>query len=241
MRRILRILLPILVVALVIVVALSKCNPNTPVHSSEMGSGENAGKESSGATIDETDPRASLENIEFEPSVTSLYIARDGSILTAEITDFSNKDYESARYDAETLKSYVTDWVDSYNAAKGRTSVKIQSIDVANDSATLILYYDSVNTFMDFQGVDYGITSLRVASAQDAARSFALSGLKDTEGKSVTPIDALQDETVTVAAISGSGEISFAGEVKYLSDSLTLVDSNTVHLNSKTEVFIIFK
>ena len=44
MRRILRILLPILVVALVIVIALSRCNPNTPViQSSEVGSSSEKG------------------------------------------------------------------------------------------------------------------------------------------------------------------------------------------------------
>ena len=94
---------------------------------------------------------------------------------------------------------------------------------------------------MDFQGEDYGITSLRIGSAEYAARNFALSGLKDPDGNTVTPIDALQDEDVTVVAVSGSSQISFAGEVKYLSNSLTLVDANTVHLSSKSDAFIIFK
>ncbi len=245
MRRILRILLPILVVALVIVVALSKCNPNTPeiVSSDVPGTSKEPRTTvpSSDSTTAEPTTEAPPVTIEFKPTSTGLYIDREGSVRTAEIVDFSNKDYEQTRYDIETLKSYVTAWVNSYNDAKGRTAVKIEKIDVSEDVATLILFYDTINAFIDFQGEDYGITSLRVGTAEYAARNFALSGLKDPDGNAVTPIDALQDENVTVVAVSGSSLISFAGEVKYLSSSLTLVDANTVHLSSKSDVFIIFK
>ena len=130
--------------------------------------------------------------------MTGIYVARDGSIRTAEITEFSNEGFDRDRYDTETLRSYVTGWVDSYNSAKGKASVRIETIDVTDGVATLILYYDSLNAFIDFQGEDFGITSLRVGTAEFAARNFALSGLKDTEGNTVTPIDALQDEDVTV-------------------------------------------
>ena len=242
MRRILRILLPMLVVALVIVVALSKCNPNTPiVPSSDVKGSSNGTKASSSDT--HTEPRSTAEavTIEFKPTVTSIYVARDGSIRTAEITDFKNDGFEQERYNAETLRSYVSGWVDSYNSAKGKNSVRIETIDVSDGVATLILYYDSLNAFIDFQGEDFGITSLRVGTAEFAARNFALSGLKDTAGNTVTPIDALQDEDVTVVAVSGSSVISFAGEVKFLSGSLTLMDANTVRVSSKSDTFIIFK
>ena len=236
MRRILRILLPILVVALVIVIALSRCNPNTPViQSSEVGSSSEKGGKNSSTEETSAEPSTAEPpvTIEFKPTATSLYISRDGSL--------SNKEFDKARYEVETLKNYISGWVDSYNNAKGKESVRIETIDVTDDTATLIMYYDSVNSFMDFQGADYGITTLRIGTAEYAARNFALSGLKDTNEAAVTPIQALQDEEVTVVAISGSGLISFAGEVKYMSNSLTLVDSNTVRLSSKSEVFVIFK
>ncbi|MBQ6292864.1 MAG: hypothetical protein IJK77_03195 [Lachnospiraceae bacterium] len=242
MRRILRILLPMLVVALVIVIALSKCNPNTPIVPSSDVKGSTNGTKASSSDTD-TEPRTTAEavTIEFKPTATGIYVARDGSIRTAEITEFSNDGFEQARYDEATLRGYIADWVDSYNNAKGKDSVRIETIEVKDGMATLILYYDSLNAFIDFQGEDYGITSLRVGTAEYAARNFALSGLKDAEGNTVTPIDALQDEDVTVVAVSGSSLISFAGEVKFLSGSLTLVDANTVRVSSKSDTFIIFK
>lgn len=242
MRRILRILLPLLVVALVIVVALSKCNPNTPIVPSSDVKGSTNGTNSSSSEKD-TEPKSTAEavTIEFKPTATGIYVARDGSIRTAEITEFRNDGFDQERYDLETLRTYVTGWVDSYNDAKGKASVRIETIDVTDGMATLILYYENLNAFIDFQGEDFGITSLRVGTAEYAARNFALSGLKDTAGNTVTPIDALQDEDVTVVAVSGSALISFAGEVKFLSGSLTLVDANTVRVSSKSDTFIIFK
>ena len=242
MRRILRILLPLLVVALVIVVALSKCNPNTPIVSSTDVNGSTGGSKNPSSET-QTVPKSTAEavTIDFKPTATSIYVARDGSIRTAEITDFSNDGYDQDRYDAATLRSYVTGWVDNYNSAKGKASVRIETIDVTDKVATLILYYDSLNAFIDCQGEDYGLTSLRVGTAESAARNFALSGLKDAEGNTVTPIAALQDEDVTVVAVSGTSLISFAGEVKFLSGSLTLVDANTVRVSSKSDTFIIFK
>ena len=242
MRRILRILLPLLVVALVIVVALSKCNPNTPIVSSTDVNGSTGGSKNPSSET-QTVPKSTAEavTIDFKPTATSIYVARDGSIRSAEITDFSNDGYDQDRYDAATLRSYVTGWVDKYNSAKGKASVRIETIDVTDKVATLILYYDSLNAFIDFQGEDFGITSLRVGTAEFAARNFALSGLKDAEGNTVTPIAALQDEDVTMVAVSGTSLISFAGEVKFLSGSLTLVDANTVWVSSKSDTFIIFK
>ena len=242
MRRILRILLPILVVALIVVIALSKCNPDTPIYSSTDVKGS-TGETKSSSSETNTEPGSTSEavTIEFKPTVTGIYVARDGSIRTAEITDFSNEGYSEQRYDVSTLRTYVSDWVDAYNAAKGKDAVRIESIEVSDGMATLVLYYDNLNAFMDFQGEDFGITSLKVGTAEYAARYFALTGLKDTEDRSVTPIDALQDEDVTVVAVSGSAVISFAGEVKFLSKSATLVDANTVRVNSKSDVFIIFK
>ncbi len=207
----------------------------------EEGYGDGNRRDTSSET--QTEPRSTAEavTIEFKPTMTGIYVARDGSIRTAEITEFSNEGFDRDRYDTETLRSYVTGWVDSYNSAKGKASVRIETIDVTDGVATLILYYDSLNAFIDFQGEDFGITSLRVGTAEFAARNFALSGLKDTEGNTVTPIDALQDEDVTVVAVSGNSLISFAGEVKFLSGSLTLVDANTVRVSSKSDTFIIFK
>ena len=103
MRRILRILLPILVVALVIVIALSKCNPNTPViESSDVpGTTKDSGSKnpSSAETPAETSTAAPLVTIPFKPTATSIYVDRDGSIRTAEITAFSNDGYDQQRYD----------------------------------------------------------------------------------------------------------------------------------------------
>lgn len=241
MRKILRILLPVLVVALVIVVVLSRCNPNTPVSSVAASSTTSSTNGSSSEGDTQQSTAEEVKNIEYKPTATGIYVARDGSIRTAEITDFSNNGFDKVRYDLDTLRSYVTGWIDNYNQAKGKTSVAIDTIAATDETATLVLSYDSINSFMDFQGEDYGITSLKVGPAEFAARNFALSGLKDTEGNNVTPIDALQDESVTVVAVSGSCLVSFAGEIKYLSHSLTLVDANTVRLNSKSEAFIIFK
>ena len=241
MRRYLRILLPILVVTLIIVVVLSKCNPNTPIVPSSDVKGSTNGTNGSSSETGTDATKHEAVNIEFKPTATGIYVARDGSIRTAEITEFKNDGFDKERYDAETLRQYVTGWVDSYNSAKGKASVRIETIDVTDGTATLILYYDSLNAFMDFQGEDFGITSLQVGTAEYAARNFALSGLKDASGKTVTPIDALQDEDVTVVSVSGSSLISFAGEVKFLSSSATLVDASTVRVSSKSDVFIIFK
>ena len=242
MRRYLRILLPILVVALVIVVVLSRCNSNTPIIGSSDANTQTSSSQGSSSTSDtQNSTAAELITIEYNPTATGIYIARDGSIKSAEITDFSNEGFDKPRYDLETLRSYVTEWVDSYNQAKEKKSVSIESIELKDNAATLILNYDSINSFIDFQGADFGVTSLKIGSSEFAARNFALSGLKDKDGNNVTPIDALQDESVTVVAVSGSCLISFAGEVKFLSRSLTLVDANTVRVSSKSDAFIIFK
>ena len=178
MRRYLRILLPILVVALVIVVVLSRCNSNTPIIGSSDANTQTSSSQGSSSTNDtQNSTAAELITIEYNPTATGIYIARDGSIKSAEITDFSNEGFDKPRYDLETLRSYVTEWVDSYNQAKEKKSVSIESIELKDNAATLILNYDSINSFIDFQGADFGVTSLKIGSSEFAARNFALSGL----------------------------------------------------------------
>ncbi len=192
-------------------------------------------------TSTETEPETMPKELEFDPEVSGIYIMRDGTIKTAEIESFDNKDYTETRYDESVLREYVTGWIKDYNEAKGRNEVALEKLEVKDKKATLVIRYDSYHAFLEFQGADFGFTDVETGNAEYAAWNYQLTNLMDAQGKNVTPAEALADETLTVVKISGTGLAYLSGEVKFLSSSQTLVAPNCVRLQDKGVSFIFFK
>ena len=181
-------------------------------------------------------PTEPLPDYPFAPTTTGIFIRRDKTIQSAEVTSFDTKKYSEAE-----LRKTVTGWIEEYNKAAGREAVGLDSLSVKDNRATLILNYADANAFMDFQGTDFDVKELAVATAVEAATRMSLKNLKSPSGTAVSATQALTDDEVTVLKVSGKINITTQGDIRFLSSTLTLSGTNSVRVNSDSAVFIIFR
>lgn len=182
------------------------------------------------------EPTIPIPEYDFAPTTTGIFIRRDKTIQSAEVTSFDTKKYKESE-----LRAQVETWIAEYNKALGRDAVSMDTLIVADNRATLILNYDSPNAFLDFQGADFGVTEITVGTALEAATKMSLKNLKNPAGGNVNAMDALVDDEVTVLRISGKINVTTQGDIQFLSNTLTLSGTNSVRVNSDAPVFIIFR
>lgn len=183
-----------------------------------------------------------LAYYDFEPKTTGVFLTRSGEIRSAEVTPFDNSGFEEPRYDVEGLRSFVQETVDTYNTAKNSIAVSIHSLEVISGVASLVLSYDSLESFMDFQGSEFGIKQLKLTNREDAIRNYDIRNLVDTTGKHVDLLEAFRGEDILVLVISGKTSVTVNGNIYYLSQNLDVTGVNSVRCDDDVNLsFIIFR
>ncbi len=227
-----------LIMALLLAVLFSACTrPNVESTAAESTKGTKAPKN---PTTTEND--GPIAEQDFEPTVTGIYVMRDGTIKTAEVTTFDNSGFDEPRYDEATLRAFVEEEISDYNKAKDSESVKLERITVQDKKATLIISYTSLNSFLEFQGNDFGVTSISIMSVGDAAKEdFPLTEMKSVEGKTVSNSFAFKYEDAALVSISGKTNVTVSGELRCISADQSIAGPSTVRVNSETPVYIIFR
>ena len=194
-----------------------------------------------GATAEPTTEEAPAD-YPFEPVTSGIYITRDGGIKSAELTDFDNSAFETARYSEAELKLFVQSRVKAYNEAKQQEAISVDLLQVKDKIAELILSYATFEDFMAFQGSDFGVRSLTLLTRENAIRNYDIRNLKDTSGKSVDLLTALRQADLHVLAVSGRMHVTVNGNITALSEGLILTGVNSVRCDSDQAVsFIIFR
>ncbi len=178
----------------------------------------------------------------FEPTVSGIYVTRDGEIRSAEVTPFDNSAFQDNRDDLDELKAFIESNVSTYNEAKGTEAVTIDSLTVEDGIATLMLTYASFNYFLDFQGDDFGIRYLTLLTKENAVRNYDIVNLTDPAGNPADLLVALERDDIKVLVVAGNGVVTVNGDILFLSDSLILNEVNTVRCTDVVSyAFIIFR
>ena len=101
--------------------------------------------------------------VKFEPQASSIFVRKDGTVVSADIEDFVGNNYSEAE-----LKTYVEDAVKEYNSEHGAAAeayvdeedeeaslpVKIDSLTVEEGVASLLLGYEGCSDYLEFTGND---------------------------------------------------------------------------------------
>lgn len=195
---------------------------------------------------------------EFDPSQSSIFIKRDGSILSATV-EHAQQDY----YTEETLKDFVEKKVSEFNADQGKERAAYnkegaEKLPVAVVSCSLaagqgdqvlkyVLEYGTPDMLFAFTGAirdgDMKLTSLATDSVENRLSKGDLVGeaLVDVKGQSVESSKVTSQSRLRVVVSEGPGIIQTEGKVVYMTKGCTLKDSCTVATPAKGISYIVFK
>ena len=183
----------------------------------------------------------------FEPETSSIYVKKDGTVVSADIESF-----EGSNYSEDELKAYVEEAVKAYNGAHGAASeayadketslpVAIDSLEVKEGMAYLYLNYAGCGDYLDFTGtagMENGISTLEKTTVAE----MSLSGnFQNAKGEDVTLDGVTKNGKYHVVKIEGPVTMQIEGTVKYVSTGVTVDSKNTVTTPAAVVSYIVFK
>ena len=150
---------------------------------------------------------------EYEPTESTIFITSKGVVKSAIMESF-DKSY----YDFDELYEAVEKEVKAYCLDKNEEAVTISSLVEENDSVALLMDYQTVEDYVEFNEI-----LLFSGTFSEAAAAGYLPGeLHDAEGNSVeVNLESLGDLKVIVTEESVCLQTS--GRIKYVSDNVTIL------------------
>lgn len=200
---------------------------------------------------------AGCSKVPYEPKISSLYVDKDGTVKGAEVTSFDNSAFAEARYNEEDLKTFVEEAVIAYNREVGSPAkaysseleernqilpVSINTLEVADGTATLILDYASCEDYTRFNESDDTIQELTLMTAPDALAAGApLNDLYDVDGDLIDTSKEQTRKRYFVLSFAGTLPVVVDGNVMGVSQGVTILDDHTVSVPYGTTGYVLFR
>lgn len=196
-----------------------------------------------------------VKDAPFEPTESAIFVRDDGTMMGAEITDFS-KDY----YDLAELKTYVEGLVKEYNqkkagleyaytadAPKGKKlPASISKLEANSGKVMLMLECQTPADYIRINDLDLtadglrAVTKTTIKEMNSEGKTFEVK-LVNVKGESVTGEQALRKTDYHVVIVEGATVLQVQGEVKYMSTNVTYVDYDCVKTPAGEVSYIIYR
>lgn len=190
------------------------------------------------------------KKITFEPESSSIYVKKDGTVVSADIETFSG-----GNYNEDELKAYVEEAVKEYNSEHGAEAsayvdekdkdaslpVAVDSLEVKDEIASLFLNYATCADYLEFTGtagMEGGISALE----KSTVAQMTLDGtFQNDKGEDAALDGVAKNEKYHVVKVEGPVTIQVEGTIKYVSTGVTINGKYTAVTPDTGVSYIIFK
>ena len=208
-----------------------------------------------GTTTQEQTEAPPIKDAPFEPTESAIFVRDDGTMVGAEITDFS-KDY----YDLAELKTYVEGLVKEYNQKKAgleyaytadapkekKLPASISKLEANSGNVMLMLECQTPADYIRINDLDLtadglrAVTKTTIKEMNSEGKTFDVK-LVNVKGESVTVEQTLRKTDYHVVIVEGATVLQVQGEVKYMSTNVTYVDYDCVKTPAGEVSYIIYR
>ena len=171
---------------------------------------------------------------EFEPTESMIHVTSKGEVQSAVIESF-----DEPYYDFEELSDDVNDAVKMYCLDKNEESVTVTSLTEANETVSLIMNYQSVEDYAEFNEVLLFAGTL----AEAIEAGYQPDSLYDAEGTSVD-LDEGQMQELKVIVTEESICVQTNSKIRYVSDNVTVLDkklAKVMEAGKNHPAFVLYK
>lgn len=158
----------------------------------------------------------------FDPSVTSLYIQKDGKITQAIVESFE-QDY----YSLNEFKSMIEKEIDAYNRRFGEERIAVNRLEVENDALYLLLDYTDADTYSQYNEVYCFVGTVSDALGQGLPFNMIF---KDEAYEEYTAAEATEKKSASVVVLKEEGIVELEKPVKYVSNNVEILDEHMVQI-----------
>lgn len=158
----------------------------------------------------------------FQPSVTSLYVQKNGEITQAIVESFE-KDYYSDR----EFRSMIEKEVDAYNAQYGEERITIERLEVEDGTLYLLLGFKDADTYGHYN--ESYCFSGTVDEALDEGLSFNMD-FKDALYEEYSTSDVTEKKSNSVVVLKEEGIVQLEKPIKYVSNNVEVISEHMVQV-----------
>lgn len=148
----------------------------------------------------------------------TVYLKKDGTVTGTIIEDFSQSYYDSAE-----LENLIKTNTEEYN--KDSEKVKFNKLEVKNDTARLVMNYDTAQDYSDFNEVV--LFSGSISDAKNGGYEFDYDFAGVEEGNTVSSDTVKSLTQLNVVIFEENIEVKLDKKILYLSSNAELVDNKT--------------
>lgn len=177
--------------------------------------------------------RQKVELTVDDVKANTVLVNNDGTVQSATVETF-DKDY----YSISDLKEFVNQEISKYNTQAGTEAITLDTLEVKDGNAILILKYVSLEHYKGFNKVEAVFTT--TAEAPNSGIKLPDTFVIAKDGAYETKENVLSNEKYKVLSITEDTEVKVAGKIKYYSNG-TLVDSTTIQASSDGGTIIVYK
>ena len=157
---------------------------------------------------------------------STVFVLKDGSIVSTDVEDF-----DEGTYDADGLKDYVDQTIDTYNEENGKELVKCKDLTVKDKTAVLTLEYASASDYQKFNDIELFTGSVAEALAAGYTFDADFESVSDSEIKACDSSEFLNDPSYKVVIIKGNTNVQVKGTIAFASIQNTIyVDNRTISI-----------
>jgi hypothetical protein len=160
---------------------------------------------------------------------TTVTVDKKGVVTEALVEEFSSEDYDKTE-----LEAGVKELTDTYNREAGKTQVTLKKTEVKDDTAKLLIEYQSDDAYRAFNQVDFFAGTVREAQQEkyEFAGDFIEPDGKDVSSGAVP--DNCQDAQVIIVREPLS--VLVPGKILYVSKNMEVLGNDKARLDNDTEI-----
>ena len=168
----------------------------------------------------------------FAPTESSLYVTKEGTVTSADVETYEN-DY----YSADELKAYAEEMLGVFESGKDGTAKLLITFPDAEEYLRFAEEYPDTESGIRIESLDVVSVPDGVEKGYIVGSTFYKAGDENTE---VSAVDITKQKKLYVVCVKGSAKIQTDGQVRYVSEGVTLNGSMAETPEGETS-YIIFK
>lgn len=178
----------------------------------------------------------------FAPTQNSIFVRRDGTVSSA-LVEVDDKSY----YDQAELKTFIEEWITTYNTEQGSSGVTLASCTLKDGMAAAVFDYASGADLCSFtQASDDQANQAGLLEVSTISDGLVQGKVSDgtwkagKDGSSVSLDTVIKQGDLNLVTMDGAVTLQTEGKIQYYSGAVTMVDDFTV-TSTGGKSYIVFK
>lgn len=165
---------------------------------------------------------AGCSSSKFQPSVSSLYIEKDGSLKQAIVESF-----EKGYYSLNEFQGMLEKEIEAQNNRYGEEKIVVDNLEVKDETLYLLLSFADADTYAAYEDTYCFVGSVDEALEEGLGFSMVF---KDIDYEEYSAADVTENKKLQVLVVDEEGIVQLESPVKYVSNNVEIISEHMVQV-----------